>query len=197
MKKIVSIISLIFLSVSISGCFKKDNMDNINIYTSVYPIEYITNKLYGNNSTIYSIYPNGINISNYTLTDKQINDYSKSNLFIYNGLSKENQYAVQMLNKNKEIKIIDAAFGMEYTNDIEEIWLNPSNFLMLAQNVKNGLKEYVSNSYIKKTINNNYEDLKLAISEFDAELKLTVENTNNKTIVVDNDLFKYLENFRK
>jgi zinc transport system substrate-binding protein len=195
MKKILMLIGLFGLSFSLSGCFKKDTMDDINIYTSVYPIEYITNKLYGTHSTIYSIYPNGIDVNDYKLTDKQISDYSNSNLFVYNGISKENKYAVSMLNKNKNIKIIDAAFGMEYTNSIEEIWLDSSNFLMLAQNVKNGLNEYISNPYFKKNIDDNYEDLKLAISEFDAELKLTVENAVNKTIVVDNDMFKYLEKY--
>lgn len=195
MKKVISIISLIILSFSLSGCFKKDTMDDINIYTSIYPIEYITSKLYGTHSTIYSIYPNGININKYTLTDKQITDYSKSQLFIYNGRSKENKYAVNMLNENKNIKIIDAAFGMEYINSMEEIWLNPSNYLMLAQNIRNGLKEYISNPYIRKNIDENYDSIKLAISEFDAELKLTVENANNKTIVVENDMFKYLEKY--
>ena len=35
------------------------------------------------------------------MTDKLIADYSNSNLFVYNGLSNEKDYAVKMLNKNK------------------------------------------------------------------------------------------------
>jgi len=195
MKKLILTCSLILLSITTNGCIKSDTMDGINIYTSVYPIEYITNTLYGKHANITSIYPDGIDINNYRLTEKQVNDYSKSDLFIYNGLSYEKEYAVSMINQNRKIKIIDAAMGMEYTSSIEEIWLNPSNLLMLSQNIKNGFNEYISNHYLKKEINNNYEQLKLEISELDAEIKLTVENATYNTIVVSNDLFKYLEKY--
>ena len=57
MKKIFLVLFLCFL---LTGCIKMDSMDDIDIYTSVYPIEYITNRLYGQNSTVKSIYPDGI-----------------------------------------------------------------------------------------------------------------------------------------
>ena len=87
-----------------TGCFKRDDMEGIQIYTTVYHITYIIDELYGNYATISSIYPNGVNIDNYELTDKQINDYSKGNLFIYNGLSNEKEIARKFLNKNKDMK---------------------------------------------------------------------------------------------
>ena len=43
-------------------------------------------------------------------------------------------------------------FNMTYENDIAELWLNPYNYLMMAQNTKNGLLEYVDNPYL---ISNN------------------------------------------
>ena len=43
-----------------------------------------------------------------------------------------------MLNKNKNLKIIDVSLGMTYENNITELWLNPYNYLMMAQNTKNG-----------------------------------------------------------
>ena len=33
--------------------------------------------------------------------------------------------------------IMDANFGMEIQYGIEELWLNPSNLLMISQNIKN------------------------------------------------------------
>lgn len=41
---------LIILSC-LTGCFKQDKMENINIATTIYPIEYVTNRLYGENNT--------------------------------------------------------------------------------------------------------------------------------------------------
>ena len=36
----------IIITIFTTGC-KKDTMDDITIYTTTYPIEYITNELYG------------------------------------------------------------------------------------------------------------------------------------------------------
>src|SRR5574344_1557855 len=135
MKKFIKGLILSLSVLLLAGCFKMDNMEGINIYTTVYPIEYIAKYLYGENATIQSIYPNGIDPYNYELTDKQINDYSKANLFVYNGLSNEKEIARTFVNKNKNINIIDVAYGLniEYsTNSYEELWLSPNNFLMLA-----------------------------------------------------------------
>lgn len=196
MKKKLSIFFVIVICLCTSACFKRDVLEDITIYTTAYPMEYITERLYGNHSTITSIYPDGTNIDTYKLTDKQIKDYSKGSLFLFNGLiDKEKKYVIQMMEYNKNIKIIDTALSMEYNYALPELWLNPSNFLMLAQNIRNGLNEYISSHYLKEEINENYDTLKLEISSLDAKLKLISESASNKTIVVSNDLFKFLEKY--
>jgi len=168
MKKIFILLSLICFSLT--GCFKRDTMEDITIYTTVYPFEYVTNYLYGENSTVLSIYPDGAVISEYELTDKQIKDYSKSELFIFNGLNDEKDYVTKFFEHNKNIKIIDTASSMEIENRTEELWLNPSNLLMLAQNIKKGFEEYINNHYLKNSIEENYEQLKLAVEAADMVL---------------------------
>ena len=64
---------LIILSC-LTGCFKQDKMENINIATTIYPIEYVTNRLYGENNTIESIYPRSSNPTEYNITEKQLKD---------------------------------------------------------------------------------------------------------------------------
>lgn len=192
MKKIITLL-LLTTSLLTSGCLKRDNLENIDIYTTSYPIEYITNRLYGEHSNVKSIYPDGINIEKYDLTDKQIKDYSNASLFIFNGLADEKKYVAPMFENNKKIKIIDTTLSMDYENNIEELWLNPSNFLMLAQNIKIGFNEYINNHYLKNDIEEKYEELKIEVSNLDAKIKLMVESSTNKTIVVSDDLFKFLE----
>lgn len=192
MKKLLPMLFIVFL---LTGCFKQDNLDGIDIYTTVYPIEYIVTKLYGEHSTIHSIYPDEIDIKTYNLTKKQIKDYSKSNMYIFNGLSKEKDYVEEMFKYNKNLMIIDATNTMEYTNASEELWLDPSNFLMMALNVKNGLLEYIKNHYLKNEIEENYNSFKIEISNIDAKLKLLSESADDATIIVDNNLFKYLEKY--
>ncbi len=182
------IMLLVVLTFFITGC-KKDSMDDITIYTTTYPIEYITSMLYGENSSVYSIYPNEV----INLSDKLINDYSYTDMFVYNGLSNEKNYTVKMLNNNKNLMPVDATMGMNIENGIEELWLNPSNFLMLCLNIKNGMKEYIDNGVLRKQIDENYEKLKLEISELDAEIKLLIENADDNHILVSNNVFMFLE----
>lgn len=195
MKKYIRIILLLVIILNLSGCLKKDNYENIKIYTTVYPIEYISNYLYSDYSEIHSIYPVGTDINNYVISNKKLNDYSKGDLFIYNGLSNEKSIAASLLNKNKNMDIIDVSQGLEVNSDVTELWLSPSNFLMMMTNIKNNLKEYIKNTSILDSIDRNYEDLKLKISEIDAELSLIADNATNKRLIVANNAFKFLEKY--
>jgi len=196
MKKKILFISLLLLIMSITtGCFKRDNLEDINIITTSYPIEFVTRELYGEHSIVNSIYPDGVNIYEYKLSKKQLNDYSKKELFVYLGLSNDKDIAVKLLNTNNELLIIDGSFGMELKYGIEELWLNPSNLLMISQNIKNGLQEYINSSYLNKEIDENYNELKLKLSELDAEIKVTAQNSNIKTLIVSNDVFRFLEKY--
>ncbi len=195
-KKIIGVLGLITILFCISGCdIRRDTMDDIDIYTTNYPIEFITKRLYGEHSTIHSIYPDGIEINDYKLTNKQIKDYSDSDLYIFNGLSNEKDYVTKMRENNKNLKILDTTLSMEYINGPEELWLDPSNLLMMAQNVKTGFKEYTNNYYLNNDISENYEKLKVDASNLDAKIKQTVSNSDNKIIVASDDLFKYLEKY--
>ena len=187
------------LITCVSSCgFKSNNLENASIYTTVYPVMYITDYLYGDNSTIESIYPDEVNLDSYELTDKQIEDYASGDLFVYIGLGNEKEIAKKFLNSNDNLLIIDATYGLNYNYDIKELWLAPNNFLSLAKNIRNSLNEYLDNSYKEEEVNKNYDDLYTKVSWVDAELRNIAreakENDNN-TIVIANNVFKYLENY--
>lgn len=200
MKKIKLFILLISIFL-LSGCnITKDSMENIEVYTTIYPIKYLIDSLYGTNSTIYSIYPSGVNPEEFKLSDKKLEEYSKTDLFVFNSLDRDREYAVKMINNNKNLKVIDVSMGMTYENNITELWLNPYNYLMMAQNTKNGLLEYIDNPYLISNsdgtgIENRYDELKYNLSRLDADIKEAISLAPNKTIVVDNDMFKYLEKY--
>ena len=196
MKKIK--LCLLLLSIFIlTSCtfFKSDVMEDIDVYTTTYPTNYLIKYLYGNHSTIHSIYPAGVNFKEYELSEKKINEFAKSDLFVFNSQDIERDYAVSMINENKRLKLIDTALGMEYTYSLEELWLNPYNYLMMAKNAKNSLAEYITNPYLVEEINDNYENLKYDLSKLDAAYQETLKNAKYKTIVADNELFKYLEKY--
>lgn len=197
MKKKIFLLIIMILGISLTttGC-KQDNMEDIDIAVTNYPNEYIISRLYGNHSTINRVYPDDVVINDYKVTKKQKNNYSSMGLFIYTGLvKKERELAVDLLDINKDLKIIDTSYVLETEYSNEELWLNPSSLLMMAQNIRLGLKEYVTSTYLTKDIDKAYNKLKVDLSELDSEYRLAVENTNNKVIVVTDPSLKFLEKF--
>lgn len=185
----------------VTGCnVKKDNMEGITIYTTIYPIRYLIDSLYGDNSTIYSIYPAGVDTNEFELSDKKLEEYANTDLFVFNSLDRDRDFAVKMINKNKNLKVIDVSLGMTYDYDIAELWFNPYNYLMMAQNTKSGLLEYVTNPYLISNdddtgIEDKYEILKYNLSRLDADMKENILEATYNTIVVDNDMFKVLSKY--
>lgn len=197
-RKIFNIIVVVLLCITLTGCKKNDNKNEskMSVYTSVYPTEYILEKLYGNKMGIQSIYPVETNYETYKLSSTMIENYSNGDLYVYNGtIAREKNYAVKMINNNKKLKIIDASQGMTHLNNPSEAWLNPTSFLMMASNIKKGLEEYINENIEIRTIEQNYKDLKLELSIIDAELKSVSKNARNNTIIVSNDSFKYLDKY--
>ncbi len=183
------------ITIFMTGCFKRDDLEGVDIYTTVYPVQFVTEQLYGYNSNVKSIFPAEVNLDEYTLNEKQIEEYSRGAIFVYNGLSNEKGIARDLLNSNKKLKIIDVSQGLEYNHSMEELWLNPRDYLMLAHNVKNGLEEYISNKYIIEEINKNYENLKVLISSYDAQLETAPDNAKDTNILIASDTLDFLSKY--
>ena len=66
---------------------------------------------------------------------------------------------------------------------------------MLAQNIKNELSEFINSKTILEKLDENYENVKVTISEFEINLKNIAEDSKNKTIIVSKDYFKFLEDY--
>ena len=194
MKKIKLLVGLVLLLLS-SGCFEKTTMDDVDIKVSAYPIEYITKRLYGKHANIKSIYPDSMD-KDYVISDKLLKDYSSTDLFIFNSNeSKENDYVYKMFDSNKKLKIIDATSSLTYNNKIEELWLDPMNYLTIANNIKKGFKEYITTAYLNNEIDSNYENLKVELIQLEADYREMADRANNKTIIVGDDLFSYLSKY--
>lgn len=198
MNKIMKLFSLIGIMFCLSGCFKEDTLNNDNVYTTIYPIKYLTDVLYGNTKTISSIYPNGANVSTYELTKKQKEVYSSGALFIYNGITTEKELAREFLKANKKILLIDASYSLKYDTDIEELWLSPNNYLMLAKNIKNNLIEYTTSKVTKESIENNFNELEERLSYMDADLRSIASqavNEGNSLIITSSSKLNFLKKY--
>ena len=195
-RKIKELVLIGILLIGTTSCiFKRDDLEGVDIYTTVYPVEYVVDYLYGYNSNVSSIYPAEVDLATYKLTEKQIKNYAKGAVFVYNGKSDEIEIARDLKNANSNLKIIDVSHELDYESRVEELWMNPREYLWLAHNVKNGLEEYISNKFIIEEIEKNYESLNALISGFEAELSQIPGNASDKNIVVVSNTLKFLENY--
>lgn len=199
MKSLIKIIGATFVGLMLTGCsLTKDSLEDATIYTTVYPIEYLTESLYSDYATISSIYPSGADVSNYSLTDKQIREYAKGDLFIYNGLGNEKNIAKDLINRNDNLLIIDVSNGLNYTNGMEELWMSPNNYLMLAKNIRDYLTEYLQSKTIIDYVNAQYDILAENLSLKDADLRAIGKEADSKgtnKLLVSDNVFRFLENY--
>ncbi len=191
MKKVIVLLMSLFL---LTGCLEEEKLDKI-AYTTYYPLEFATNYMYKDFATVKSIYPNGIDTSKYTLTDKQKSIYASSDMFVYAGVTDEVKLAAEFLNTNQNISIIDGTKGLSYSSEVCELWLDPSNYLMIARNIKSTLIDYANNVYDEEKIDKLYDELKIKIREIDVDLTMMGKNASKKNILVTNDSFNFLSKY--
>lgn len=192
MKKILIILGVILL---LGGC-SSINMENMTIVTSAYPVEYITSKLYKDNiKTMESIYPDSTDPSKIEYSKKQINDFAKNDLFIYYGLvEKESNLAVKLKNTKPSMLIIDSSSGLSNTPE-DLSYLDPTNIIMIAKNIKTRLVNMQSDFQIRNKLEENYKKINIKLSNLDADIKTMAENAPYKKIIIDNNKLSFLKRY--
>ena len=66
---------------------------------------------------------------------------------------------------------------------------------MMGQNVRLGLEEYISSTFLKSEVDEKYNQLKIELSELDVEFRIAFDSTDNNTIIVADSALVYLEKF--
>ena len=202
MKKsnIFKVILMALLPFFICSCsLIKDDLDEATIYTTVYPINFLVNYMYGDYAkSIESIYPSDCDLNTYEIPEKKLKEYANAELFIYNGLTNEKNIAKSLVNTNKNLIIIDASYRLNLENNTTELWLSPNNFLMLAKNIKDKLTENLKNKSTIDGVNSKFNNFEERISTMDASLHAIGKEASLKgknTIIASNSSLKFLNNY--
>ena len=90
-------------------------------------------------------------------------------------------------------RFIDAA-----SKEHERLWtkVDKSEYTGTDEEIMQQMQqEYISNAYLKKEVDDAYDQLKIELSEIDAEYRVAVDSTDDKTIIVADSALKFLEKF--
>lgn len=193
---------ILLLSLVLVSCTNKNKDNNKNIYTSIYPIEYLTKEIVGDKYNVINIIPSGVEIHGWEPSMKTVASMSDSQLILVNGLGLES-WADSVSESVGENKIVEVNKGIDYIKLTEtekddhdhgdydpHIWLSIKNMIVMAENIEKevGKLDPENKLYYEK----NLENLEMNLKELDNKFKLSLEKYRGKSIIVPHDAFGYL-----
>jgi zinc transport system substrate-binding protein len=125
-RKYSAFIFIILIATFLAGCqgestdTSQEN-DKLSIYTTVYPLQYFTERIGGDLVNVKSIYPNGADEHTYEPSQKDMIDLADSDLFFYIGLGLEGfvSKAEEAL-KNENVTLVATTDTLTFEESEEE-----------------------------------------------------------------------------
>ncbi|MBN3554860.1 zinc ABC transporter substrate-binding protein [Fictibacillus nanhaiensis] len=219
--RIISLLCITFMLILTAACGNNSTTDKkegtLKIYTTMYPLQYFTERIGGEHVDVSSIIPPGADAHTYEPSTKKMVEMTEGNAFVYNKLeSDEFSSSVADTLKEEDMPIIDGAKGISYheskehegedhaaeeehSHEEEEhhdhgsldphIWLDPVLAQQIADNIYNGLVKL--NPDAKDDFKKNHEALIADLKELDSSFKTKVENAPKDSFIVSHAAYGY------
>ncbi|HRT68634.1 MAG TPA: zinc ABC transporter substrate-binding protein [Bacilli bacterium] len=206
MKKTLLIFILIGIVMMITGCKASDQAD---IYTTVYPIEFVAKEIVKDKKIVKSVYPRGGEVHDYEPYPKQIIAIADSDILFYIGLGLEpfiENALTTTFNNLKTVKVTDGLQLVEmdgtHTHGDREnnhegkiydthVWLDPISLIGITNTILQELILIYPEYTEEFTSNANALILELEILHNEFIETLSDETITSKTIMVDHDAYAY------
>ncbi|WP_271001224.1 metal ABC transporter substrate-binding protein [Listeria seeligeri] len=219
MKKryLITLTALLSILLILTGCSsEKDattsNSDKLTIYTTVYPLQYLTEQIGGKYVDVNSIYPPGSDAHSFEPTQKDMMKIADSDLFFYIGLGMEgfvdkaektlaNENVTFVPTAEKLDLPIDPDAAEEHDHESEEehehgdinphVWLNPVYMEQMATIVKDQLIKAMPDQ--KETFEKNYQTVEKNLKKLDQDFKTVTSEAKQKDFVTAHAAYSYWE----
>lgn len=211
-KKVFGILTIMFI-VLLTACNNEEeapeNDEKLTIYTTVYPLQYFTERIGGEVVNVQSIYPPGADEHTFDPTQKDMMALADADLFFYVGLGLEGfvENAAKTL-KNEHVKMIATAedipedmLGEDHEHEAGDdhhdhgpmdphVWISPVLSDALAYEIKESLIEAAPDK--KAQFEVNFEALRDDLLKLDRQFIDMTESVRQKTFFVSHAAFGYL-----
>lgn len=207
MIKKISIFILAAISVvSLIGCTRKQNLEDktavsvnsggkLNVVVSFNPVRELTQAVGGDKVNISVVVPEGTEPHDFEPKPRDMENISKADVFIYNGLDME-AWADKTLSvlDNKKLVVVNASKNINVikTNGQSDphIWLSLKNAEIEAQNILEALNKADPSN--KEYYEKNYKTFSDKLAALDDEYTGKFKNLQNKNFVTGHAAFAYL-----
>ncbi len=212
MRKTLILIILLTGMGLLSACDFTD--EEVDIYTTIYPVEFLVKEIVGDTLTVKSIYPRGKDVHDYESSPKDLITLSKAKIIFYIGLGLEmfiekaktstlanvptislsDNILVVLLNTTDYATMIHGDVNDENVFYDPHIWLDPNKMIVMADTVLQYVIEYFADTQDEIDFYTNKATiLKNELGALDAEFMAVVDDPAiaNKTIMVDHDAYVY------
>ncbi|MCM3742539.1 zinc ABC transporter substrate-binding protein [Sporosarcina luteola] len=224
MKKKSLVLLALIMILLIGACGnKKDKgkMDNGNdgkltVFTTVYPLQYFTERIGGDFVNVTSIYPAGADEHSFDPTQKDMIALSDADLFFYIGLGLEGFVEnAQKTLKNEKVEfvataeaipedLLEAGHEEEGHDEHDEeghdqhahgqfdphVWISPKLSIELAASIKEALISTMPDQ--QEAFEKNFDLLEDDLMELDERFKEMANKAKSKTFFVSHAAFGYI-----
>ncbi len=224
MKIFKNLMFIILLSIFIAGCSSAGESSNakngqLEIFTSIYPIQYAVERIGGDTVVAKTVYPPGVDAHSYEPTTKDITAIADSAAFIYLGAGMESfaESAAGAL-ASQDVQLIEIGEHEElfhteedhhdHETDSEDrhehehdghshgdhdphIWIDPIRMIEMAAIIKEEL--IALNPDKEAYYNENFTSLETDLLALDETFQETLEAKNDTHILVSHAAFGYWE----
>ncbi|MCT1903506.1 metal ABC transporter solute-binding protein, Zn/Mn family [Oceanobacillus sojae] len=230
-KKAIQFIFIIFIILLLAACSDNESSgnsedtsdDSLTVYTTIYPLEYFTERIGGADVNIENVIPPGADAHSFEPTSRTMVDLAESDAFIYSGAGLE-EFADTVIEaiENEEVLIVNATEGVNFISgegvyshdhggedehegheenehDEHNEVTDSDPHVWLDPNRSITIAENIKNKLIElkpeseDVFEVNFNSLKQDLEELDSEFKKMVGQAENKTFLVSHSAYGYWE----
>ncbi|MFE5431306.1 metal ABC transporter solute-binding protein, Zn/Mn family [Peribacillus simplex] len=216
--KIRALLSLFLVTaVFLSACgnskgesSKEETKDALNIYTTVYPLQYFTEAIGGEYVNVETVYPPGTDEHSFEPTQKDIVKMAESDLFFYIGYNLEgfvtkaepilSKEGVSTIAVGETVHLDEHAHEEEHAHEDDghdhggvnpHLWLDPIYSIDMAKTIKDELTKKMPEQ--EEYFNNHFNELSEKLEALDKKFATTIESGRTNKIIVSHSAYGYWE----
>lgn len=209
------LVTAVFLSAcgnSKGESSKEETKDALDIYTTVYPLQYFTEAIGGEYVNVETVYPPGTDEHSFEPSQKDIVKMAESDLFFYIGynlegfvtkaepiLSKEGVSTIAVgetvhLDKEEhehEDEHANEEDGHDHGGVNPHLWLDPVYSIDMAKTIKDELTKKMPEQ--EEYFNSHFNELSEKLKALDEKFATTIESGRTNKIIVSHSAYGYWE----